>query len=143
MENRSLITVAEHSKEKILYVLEMAEQPEVSPNRWLLQGKVVVTLFLEPSTRTRLSFKTAASRLGTRAIGFSDPRAASSAKRETLKDTIVIVSNYADIIVIRHYLEGATRYTSEVVPVPTVNADDGANQHLSQTMLDLHSICKT
>ena len=143
MENRSLVTIAEHSKEKILYMLEMAKQFEMNPNRRLLQGKVVATLFFEPSTRTRLSFETAANRLGARVIGFSDPKATSSAKGETLKDTIMMVSNYADIIVMRHYLEGAARYASEVAPVPIVNAGDGANQHPSQTMLDLYSIYKT
>ena len=92
------------------------------------------TLFFEPSTRTRLSFETAANRLGARVIGFSDPKATSSSKGETLKDTIMMVSNYADIIVMRHYLEGAARYASEVAPVPIVNAGDGANQHPSQTI---------
>ena len=134
MENRSLVTIAEHSKEKILYMLEMAKQFEMNPNRRLLQGKVVATLFFEPSTRTRLSFETAANRLGARVIGFSDPKATSSSKGETLKDTLMMVSNYADIIVMRHYLEGAARYASEVAPVPIVNAGDGANQHPSQTM---------
>ena len=143
MENRSLVTIAEHSKEKILYMLEMAKEFEAHPNRHLLYGKVVATLFFEPSTRTRLSFETAANRLGARVIGFSDPKATSSSKGETLKDTIKMVSNYADIIVMRHYLEGAARYASEVTDVPIVNAGDGANQHPSQTMLDLYSIYKT
>ena len=143
MENRSLVTIAEHSREKILYMLEMAKQFEKNPNRRLLEGKVVATLFFEPSTRTRLSFETAANRLGARVIGFSDPKATSSSKGETLKDTIMMVSNYADVIVMRHYLEGAARYASEVAPVPIVNAGDGANQHPSQTMLDLYSIYKT
>ena len=87
MENRSLVTIAEHSKEKILYMIEMAKQFEGRPNRRLLEGKVVATLFFEPSTRTRLSFETAANRLGARVIGFSDPKATSSSKGETLKDT--------------------------------------------------------
>ena len=132
MENRSLVTIAEHSKEKILYMLEMAKEFEAKPNRHLLDEKVVATLFFEPSTRTRLSFETAANRLDARVIGFSDPKA-----------TIKMVSNYADIIVMRHYLEGAARYASEVTSVPIVNAGDGANQHPSQTMLDLYSIYKT
>ena len=143
MENRSLVTIAEHSKEKILYLLEMAKEFEKKPNRRLLAEKVVATLFFEPSTRTRLSFETAANRLGARVIGFTDPKVTSSSKGETLKDTIMMVSNYADIIVMRHYLEGAARYASEVAPVPIVNAGDGANQHPSQTMLDLYSIYKT
>ena len=143
MENRSLVTIAEHSKEKILYMLEMAKQFELHPNRQLLNDKVIATLFFEPSTRTRLSFETAANRLGARVIGFSDPKATSSSKGETLKDTIMMVSNYADIIVMRHHLEGAARYASEVTDIPIVNAGDGTNQHPSQTMLDLYSIYKT
>ena len=143
MENRSLVTIAEHSKEKIMYLLVMAKLFEEHPNRKILDGRVVATLFFEPSTRTRLSFETAANRLGARVIGFTDPKVTSSSKGETLKDTIMMVSNYADIIVMRHYLEGAARYASEVAPVPIINAGDGANQHPSQTMLDLYSIYKT
>jgi aspartate carbamoyltransferase catalytic subunit len=103
----------------------------------------VATLFFEPSTRTRLSFETAANRLGARVIGFTDPKVTSSSKGETLKDTIKMVRNYADIIVMRHYLEGAATYATEVTSVPIVNAGDGAHQHPSQTMLDLYSIYKT
>lgn len=121
----------------------MAEEFEKHPDRKILDGKIVATLFFEPSTRTRLSFETAANRLGARVIGFTDPKVTSSTKGETLKDTIMMVSNYADVIVMRHYLEGAARYASEVSPVPVVNAGDGANQHPSQTMLDLYSIYKT
>ncbi len=143
MENRSLVTIADHSKEKILYLLEMAKLFEKYPNRHLLDDKIVATLFFEPSTRTRLSFETAANRLGARVIGFTDPKVTSSSKGETLKDTIMMVSSYADIIVMRHYLEGAARYAAEVAPIPIVNAGDGANQHPSQTMLDLYSIQKT
>ncbi|KAA6326996.1 Aspartate carbamoyltransferase catalytic chain [termite gut metagenome] len=143
MDNRSLVSIAKLSKEKILYMIEMAKQFEKNPDRDLLKGKVIASLFFEPSTRTRLSFETAANRLGARIIGFSDPKATSSSKGETLKDTIIMVSNYADVIVMRHYLEGAARYASEISPVPVINAGDGANQHPSQTMLDLYSIYKT
>jgi aspartate carbamoyltransferase catalytic subunit len=143
MESHSLVTIADLSREKIIYLLEMAQEFEKHPNREILKGKVVATLFFEPSTRTRLSFETAANRLGARIIGFTDPKVTSSSKGETLKDTIMMVSNYADAIVIRHYLEGAARYASEVAPVPIINAGDGANQHPSQTMLDLYSIYKT
>ena len=143
MENRSLVSIAQYSREKILYMLDLAKEFEKKPNRKLLEGRVVATLFFEPSTRTRLSFETAANRLGARVIGFTDPKVTSSSKGETLKDTILMVSNYADIIVMRHYLEGAARYASEVAPIPIVNAGDGANQHPSQTMLDLYSIYKT
>lgn len=109
----------------------------------MLEGKVIATLFFEPSTRTRLSFETAVNRLGGRVIGFSDAATTSSSKGETLKDTIMMVSNYADLIIMRHYLEGAARYASEISSIPIVNAGDGANQHPSQTMLDLYSIYKT
>ena len=143
METNSFVTIAEHSKEKILYLLEMAQQFEKRPNRKLLNGKVVATLFFEPSTRTRLSFETAVNRLGGRVIGFSDASNTSTSKGESLKDTIMMVSNYADLIVMRHHLEGAARYASEISPVPIINAGDGANQHPSQTMLDLYSIQKT
>ena len=143
MKNRSLVTLAGHSREKIEYLIRMAQEFEKYPNRRILAGKVVATLFFEPSTRTRLSFETAANRLGARVIGFADPKVTSGTKGETLKDTIMMVGNYADIIVMRHYLEGAARYASEVSPVPVVNAGDGANQHPSQTMLDLYSIYKT
>ena len=143
MENRSLVTIANHSREKIEYLIKMASAFEQNPNRRLLEGKVVATLFFEPSTRTRLSFETAANRLGARVIGFADPKVTSGTKGETLKDTIMMVSNYADLIVMRHYLEGAAQYASEVAPIPIVNAGDGANQHPSQTMLDLYTIHQT
>lgn len=126
-----------------MYLITMAEEFEKHPNRKILDGRVIATLFFEPSTRTRLSFETAANRLGARVIGFTDPKVTSSSKGETLKDTILMVGNYADVIVMRHYLEGAARYASEVSPVPVINAGDGANQHPSQTMLDLYSIYKT
>jgi aspartate carbamoyltransferase catalytic subunit len=90
-----------------------------------------------------LSFETAVNRLGGKVIGFSDAATTSSSKGETLKDTIKMVANYADLIVMRHHLEGAARYASEVADVPIINAGDGANQHPSQTMLDLYSIYKT
>jgi aspartate carbamoyltransferase catalytic subunit len=143
MEKRDFVTIANLTREKILYMIEMAEQFERHPNRELLKGRVVATLFFEPSTRTRLSFETAANRLGARVIGFADPKVSSGTKGETLKDTILMVSNYADVIVMRHYVEGAAQYAAEVAPVPIVNAGDGAHQHPSQCMLDLYSIYKT
>ena len=143
MGNRSIVSIADYSREKIQNLLDMASEFEKAPNRRLLQGKVVATLFFEPSTRTRLSFETAANRLGARVIGFTDPKVTSSSKGETLKDTIKMVSNYADVIVMRHKLEGAALYASEVTNVPIINAGDGSNLHPSQTMLDLYSIYKT
>ena len=141
--NESLVSITDYSKEEILEVLETAKLFEKNPNRHVLDGKVIATLFFEPSTRTRLSFETAVNRLGGRVIGFSDASTTSSTKGETLKDTIIMVSNYVDLIIMRHYLDGAARYASEVSPKPIINAGDGSNQHPSQTMLDLYSIYKT
>ncbi|WP_443701677.1 aspartate carbamoyltransferase [Prevotella sp.] len=143
MEKHDFVTIADLSKEKIHYMIQMAKEFEIHPNREILKGKVVATLFFEPSTRTRLSFETAANRLGAKVIGFSDAKVTSATKGETLKDTILMVSNYADVIVMRHHIEGAAQYASEIAPVPIVNAGDGAHQHPSQCMLDLYSIYKT
>ncbi|GHT37250.1 aspartate carbamoyltransferase [Bacteroidia bacterium] len=143
MKGKSLVSIDQCSKGDILRILENAGKFEENPNRTLLEGKVAATLFFEPSTRTRLSFETAVNRLGGRVIGFQDASTTSSSKGETLKDTILMVSNYADLIIMRHYLEGAARYASEVTDVPVINAGDGANQHPSQTLLDLYSIQKT
>ena len=141
--NSSLVSIANLSREKILYLMEMAHEFELRPNRKLLDGRIVATLFFEPSTRTRLSFETAANRLGARVIGFTDPKVTSSTKGETLKDTIMMVANYSDVIVMRHYLEGAALYASELTSVPVVNAGDGAHQHPSQTLLDLYTMMRT
>lgn len=143
MGKHNFVTIADLSKEKILYMIKLAQEFEKHPNREILKGKVVATLFFEPSTRTRLSFETAANRLGARVIGFSDAKVTSATKGETLKDTILMVSNYADVIVMRHYIEGAAQYASEIAPIPIINAGDGAHQHPSQCMLDLYSIYKT
>lgn len=143
MEKKDFVTMLNFSKEEIEYLLKMASEFEKYPNREMLKGRIVATLFYEPSTRTRLSFETAANRLGAKVIGFSDAKASSVSKGETLKDTILMVSNYADIITMRHYMEGAALYASEVSPVPIVNAGDGAHTHPSQCLLDLYSIQKT
>ena len=143
MEKHDFVTIADLSKEKILYMIQMAKEFEMHPNREILKGKVVATLFFEPSTRTRLSFETAANRLRAKVIGFSDAKVTSATKGETLKDTILMVSNYADVIAMRHHIEGAAQYASEIAPIPIINAGDGAHQHPSQCMLDLYSIYKT
>ena len=143
MNPNSLVSIDDLSKEQILQLLENARYFEEHPNHRILEGKVVATLFFEPSTRTRLSFETAVNRLGGRVIGFSDASTSSTSKGETLKDTIKMVSNYVDLIIMRHFIEGAARYATEVTETPVINAGDGANQHPSQTMLDLYSILKT
>lgn len=143
MEKHNFVNIQNLDKEELMYLIRMAEEFEKNPNRELLKGKVIATLFYEPSTRTRLSFETAANRLGAKVIGFTDAKASSVSKGETLKDTILMVGNYADAIVMRHYIEGAAQYASEVAPVPIINAGDGAHQHPSQCLLDLYSIYQT
>jgi len=143
MKNRSLVSIDDFSKEEIVKILDRAEDFEKQPIRKLLEGKVIATLFFEPSTRTRLSFESAINRLGGKIVGFSDSSSSSVTKGETLHDTIKMVSSYSDLIVIRHPVEGSARFASEVASVPVINAGDGANQHPTQTMLDLYSIRKT
>jgi len=143
MKKKDLISITDYSKEDYLHILELAADFEKNPNQRLLEGKVVASLFFEPSTRTRLSFETAINRLGGRIIGFSDAGSSSVSKGETLHDTIRMVSNYVDLIVMRHHLEGSARYAAEVADVPVINAGDGANQHPTQTLLDMYSILKT
>ena len=143
MKPKSLVNITDYTREDIERILRSASDFKESPNRDLLQGKVCATLFFEPSTRTRLSFETAVNRLRGRIIGFSDAATSSSTKGESLKDTIMMVSNYADLIIMRHHLEGSARYASEISPVPIINAGDGANQHPTQTLLDLFTIYET
>lgn len=143
MKNRSLISINDFSLDEQLRILELAAEFEKNPIQKILEDYVVATLFFEPSTRTRLSFESAASRLGAKVIGFSSAASTSVSKGETLKDTILTVSSYSDIIVMRHPREGSARWAAEVAPVPVINAGDGANQHPTQTLLDMYSIKKT
>ncbi|MCC8035773.1 MAG: aspartate carbamoyltransferase [Rikenellaceae bacterium] len=140
---KNLISITDFSKDEILRIMELAREFERHPHQPLLEGRVIASLFFEPSTRTRLSFESAINRLGARVIGFSDTSNTSVTKGETFHDTIMTISNYCDMIVMRHSLEGAPRYAGEISKVPVVNAGDGANQHPSQTLLDLYSIQKT
>jgi len=143
MENKSLVSINDYTKEEYQKILDLAEEFEVKTTQKILENYVVATLFFEPSTRTRLSFESAASRLGAKVIGFTDSASTSVKKGESLKDTILTVSKYSDIIVMRHPREGSAKYASEVSPVPIINAGDGSNQHPTQTLLDLYSIRKT
>ncbi|MCF8370346.1 MAG: aspartate carbamoyltransferase [Bacteroidales bacterium] len=143
MKNRSLVSIEDYSKDEILKILELAAKFEAKPVQKILEGYVVASLFFEPSTRTRLSFESAVNKLGGRVIGFSDSGSSSVKKGESLNDTILTVANYSDLIVMRHPLEGAAKFASEVSQVPIVNAGDGANQHPTQTLLDMYSIQKT
>ncbi|MCX6251593.1 MAG: aspartate carbamoyltransferase [Bacteroidetes bacterium] len=143
MKNKSLVSINDYTREEQLKILDLAAGFEKQPTQSILEGFVIATLFFEPSTRTRLSFESAASRLGAKVIGFSDASSSSVQKGESLRDTIRTVSNYSDIIVMRHPKEGSARFASEVASVPVINAGDGANQHPTQTMLDMYSIRKT
>jgi len=143
MKNKSLVSINDYTREEHTRILDLAGDFEKKPTQNILQGYVVATLFFEPSTRTRLSFESAASRLGAKVIGFSEPGSSSVQKGESLRDTIKMVSNHADIIVMRHPKEGSARFASEVAGVPIINAGDGANQHPTQTLLDMYSIRKT
>lgn len=143
MKNKSLVGINNLSKEEIVKILDLAEEFEKNPIQNILSKTVVASLFFEPSTRTRLSFESAINRLGGRVIGFSEASNSSVSKGESLKDTILTVASYSDLIVMRHPIEGSARYASEVSPVPIINAGDGANQHPTQTLLDLFSIRKT
>jgi aspartate carbamoyltransferase catalytic subunit len=143
MKTRSLVSIDDLTTEEITKILDLAAGFEKNPIRDVLRGKVVATLFFEPSTRTRLSFESAVNKLGGKVIGFTDSSSSSVTKGETLYDTIRTVNNYADLIVMRHPIEGSARYASEISTVPVINAGDGANQHPTQTLLDLFSILKT
>src|SRR6056297_379253 len=143
MKNKHLVSISDFTKDDIFKILELAAEFEKNPVQNLLSDKVIATLFFEPSTRTRLSFESAISRLGGRIVGFTEAGSSSVSKGESLADTIRTVSQYSDLIIMRHPIEGSARYASEVASVPIVNAGDGANQHPTQCMLDLYSIKKT
>lgn len=139
---KDIISISDLSKDEMLYVLNVAKDLEMKSQR-MLRDKVVATLFFEPSTRTRLSFESAANKLGARIIGINDVASSSAKKGETLSDTIRMVDAYADVIVLRHGLEGSARRAAEVAKHPVINGGDGANQHPTQTLLDLYAIKKT
>ena len=143
MKNKSLISINDFSKEEYFKILDLAEEFQKNPNQKLLENNVVASLFFEPSTRTRLSFETAVQRLGGRVIGFSEASSTSVSKGESLKDTILTVSRYADLIIIRHPIKVSAPHASVVSDKPIINAGDGSNQHPTQCLLDLYSIRKT
>lgn len=138
--NKDILSINELSPADIDLVLKTAASLKQKPNHKLLNGKVIANCFFEPSTRTRLSFEAATLKLGGNSIGFSNDQNLSTKKGETLHDTMRVLSGYADAIVIRHPREGAARLAAEAAKVPVINAGDGANQHPSQTLLDLFSI---
>lgn len=138
--NRNIISIADLTREDMEQILEVAAELKQTPRPGLLQGKVIASCFFEASTRTRLSFETAVQRLGGTLIGFADGGNTSAKKGETLADSIKIISSYTDAVVMRHPQEGAARLASEFSSAPVINGGDGANQHPTQTLLDLFSI---
>ena len=143
MKHKSLVSINDYTKEEQLRILELAQEFEKNPVQRIMEDYVVASLFFEPSTRTRLSFESAANRLGAKIVGFSEASNTSVKKGESLRDTILTVANYSDLIVMRNPIEGSARFASEISSVPIINAGDGANQHPTQTLLDLYSIQKT
>ena len=143
-KKKHIISINNFSKEELLYVLRVAKQFDGKRKRrkLLLKGKIMGSLFYESSTRTKLSFHSAIKELGGKVVGFSEPKRSSFLKGESVYDTIKMVESYSDVIVIRHFIEGAARLASEVTSVPVLNAGDGANEHPTQTMLDLYTIQK-
>ncbi len=139
-KGRDIISITDLTKQEINLVLAEAAKLKKKPNPTLLKDKVMGSLFFEPSTRTRLSFETAAQRIGMRVIGFAEAGITSGAKGETLHDTAKNIGLYVDVIAMRHPLEGAARLASESTDKPVLNGGDGANQHPTQTLLDLFSI---
>lgn len=144
MRHRDVISIRDFTKNDIEYVLDKSAQMErdAADKRDLLRGCVLSTLFYEPSTRTRLSFEAAMSRLGGKVISVAEAKISSAAKGETLADTVKTVEQYSDVIVMRHPSEGAARLAADTVDIPVINAGDGANQHPTQTLLDLYTIRK-
>lgn len=139
---KNLISMRDLSADKILQLVDLAESLEKDPGQINLSRRVMAAVFYEASTRTRMSFESAMKRLGGEVIAMVGTSGTSVEKGETLADTAKVMARYSDIIVIRHPMEGAARYVSEQVHIPVVNAGDGANQHPTQSLLDLYTIKK-
>ncbi|MEM2104792.1 MAG: aspartate carbamoyltransferase [Candidatus Bathyarchaeia archaeon] len=143
-KGKDIISVRDFSREEIDYILKtaVAMEPIAQKGSDMLKGKILATLFFEPSTRTRLSFEAAMHKLGGATIGFAEAEIASVRKGENLADTVRTVENYADVIAIRHPLEGAARLAAEFAKVPIINGGSGAEEHPTQALLDLYTILK-
>ena len=140
LAGRDLVSISDLSKEEIELILSKADELQKKARPELLKGEILANCFFEPSTRTRLSFEAAMLRLGGAVIGFSEAAATSSKKGESLVDTMRVIGQYADIVVIRHPMEGSARLAADVIDKPVINAGDGSNQHPTQTLLDLYTI---
>ena len=142
LKSRNLIQPEDFSVREIDEILNLAEEIMKNPSAYsrVCEGKLMATLFYEPSTRTRLSFEAAMKRLGGEIIGFSEPNSSSVSKGESLADTMRVVSGYVDVIVMRHPIAGAAEEAINYTSVPFINAGDGGNQHPTQTLTDLLTI---
>jgi aspartate carbamoyltransferase catalytic subunit len=142
LEGRDLVSIFDFSDREIEAVFDLADEMDESRHGSLkiADGSLLATLFYEPSTRTRLSFEAAMLRLGGGVISVADASVTSVAKGETIADTVRIVGSYADIIVMRHPLEGSARVAADYTEVPVINAGDGSHEHPTQTLLDLYTI---
>jgi aspartate carbamoyltransferase catalytic subunit len=141
-EERDIVSIRDFSKKDLEHIMSVSDlmEPISKEGSDILKGKIMAALFFEPSTRTRISFESAMLRLGGKCIGFAEPRYTSVEKGENLADTVRVVENYADIIVLRHPLEGAARLASELINIPVINAGSGAEEHPTQALLDLYTI---
>jgi aspartate carbamoyltransferase catalytic subunit len=142
--DRDIVSIRSFTRKEVDYILDVARavEPLAMTGSDMLMGKVMATLFFEPSTRTRLSFQTAMYKLGGQVIGFAEPEISSVRKGETLADTVRVVENYSDIIVLRHPLEGAARFAAEYARIPVIDGGSGAEEHPTQALLDLYTILK-
>lgn len=138
---RDLISISDFSKDEIEHVFKTADTV-FEKHKNACAGRILATLFYEPSTRTRLSFESAMLRLGGSILGFADPDSSSVKKGESIADTVRTVEKYADIIVVRHSVEGAAKTAADYASIPVINAGDGSHQHPTQTLLDLYTILK-
>ncbi|MBP7867091.1 MAG: aspartate carbamoyltransferase [Acidobacteria bacterium] len=141
-KGKDIVSIRDFNADEIRFVLDYARAFE-GQNRPILGGRILATLFYEPSTRTRLSFESAMLGLGGSVLGFSQAGTSSAAKGESVRDTARMIDGYADVLVIRHPLEGSARAAAEAAQIPVINGGDGANQHPTQTFLDLYTILKT
>ncbi len=143
-KGRDIVSIEDFSREEINYILNISHsmEPLAAKGSDMLKRKILATLFFEPSTRTRLSFETAMLKLGGSTIGFAEAEIASVRKGENLADTIRTVENYADIIALRHPLDGAAKLAAEFSKIPILNAGSGAEEHPTQALMDLYTVQK-
>jgi aspartate carbamoyltransferase catalytic subunit len=142
LDGRDIISIRDFTRAELDHMLSIADrmEPLAKTGSDMLRGKIMATLFFEPSTRTKLSFDSAMYRLGGSSIGFAEPGSTSVQKGENLTDTVRVVENYSDVLVIRHPLEGASRLAGEVANIPVINAGSGSEEHPTQAILDVYTM---